>query len=183
MPSHYLNQCWNIVNWTLGTNVSEILLKFIHFHSRKCIWKYWSSCLGLNVLTLESPESEPWNYILNAISFRGQRSTCYLSGTLSMVDGDKYWQSLDSKSDSQCKTAMVKDLPATRGTSHTGLKWNIVKKIVAQILFQMIRSCHNLAHVTTAELSWHVQNCDMIWSSFFFTLEQHIFYKLWIMSS
>ena len=27
----------------------------------------------------------------------------------------------------------------------------------------MIRSNHNFAHVTTAELSWHVWNCDMDW--------------------
>ena len=27
----------------------------------------------------------------------------------------------------------------------------------------MIESSHNFAHVTAAELLWHVQNCDMIW--------------------
>ena len=26
----------------------------------------------------------------------------------------------------------------------------------------VIRSCHNFAHAMTAELSWHVQNYDMI---------------------
>ena len=30
----------------------------------------------------------------------------------------------------------------------------------------LVRS--QLAHVTTAELSWHVQNCDLIGSLFFF---------------
>ena len=30
-------------------------------------------------------------------------------------------------------------------------------------LILMIQSGHKLAHVTTAELSWHVQNCDIIW--------------------
>ena len=35
------------------------------------------------------------------------------------------------------------------------------------IIFLMIRSGHNFAHVTTAELSWHVQNCDMTWLPFF----------------
>ena len=38
--------------------------------------------------------------------------------------------------------------------NHVTLKWKI-----------MIRICHNFAHAMTAELSWHVQNCDMIgWS-------------------
>ena len=36
---------------------------------------------------------------------------------------------------------------------HLALMWNI-----------MIRSCHNFAQATTAELSWYVQNCDMIGS-------------------
>ena len=41
VPSHYLNQCWNFVNWTLWTKFSEIVIhtsEFIHFHSIKCIW-------------------------------------------------------------------------------------------------------------------------------------------------
>ena len=30
-PSHYLNQCWVIVNWTSITNFSEILIKIQNF--------------------------------------------------------------------------------------------------------------------------------------------------------
>ena len=37
VPSHYLNQCWLIVNW------QHISMKFEskgnHFHTRKCIWR------------------------------------------------------------------------------------------------------------------------------------------------
>ena len=36
--SHYLNQCWLIVNWDLRAKFSEILIKIQNFHSRKCIW-------------------------------------------------------------------------------------------------------------------------------------------------
>ena len=36
--------------------------------------------------------------------------------------------------------------------------------IFALVLILMVKSDHNFAHVTTAELSWHVQNCDMLWS-------------------
>ena len=36
MPSHYLNQCWNIVHWTLRNKI-----QCIFFHSWKCLWKYW----------------------------------------------------------------------------------------------------------------------------------------------
>ena len=32
-PSHYLNQCWNIVNWNLRNKIQ------CNFDSRKCIWK------------------------------------------------------------------------------------------------------------------------------------------------
>ena len=37
--SHFLIQCWNIVNLTLGTNFSEIVISIlIDFHSRKYNW-------------------------------------------------------------------------------------------------------------------------------------------------
>ena len=54
-PSHYLNQCWNIVNWTLGTNFSEILIEINTFSFKKMHLKISSRrwrpfCLGLNVL-------------------------------------------------------------------------------------------------------------------------------------
>ena len=40
-PSHYLNQCWNMILLIgpLGTNFSEILIKNIIFLSRKCVRK------------------------------------------------------------------------------------------------------------------------------------------------
>ena len=41
---------------------------------------------------------------------------------------------------------------------------NIIKIHVALTWKIMIKSCHNFAHVTTAELSWHVQSCDLIGS-------------------
>ena len=46
----------------------------------------------------------------------------------------------------------------------------------------MIKSGHNFAHAMTAELSWHVQNSDLI-IQLFFIQEQHAFYKISIMSS
>ena len=39
---------------------------------------------------------------------------------------------------------------------------NLVRILVAITRKIMIRSGHNSAHVTTAELSWHVQICDLI---------------------
>ena len=39
---------------------------------------------------------------------------------------------------------------------------NLVKIFVALTWKIMIRSCHSFAHATTAMLSWHVQNSDMI---------------------
>ena len=35
MLSHYLNQCWNIVNWTLRNKLKWNFLS----HSKKCNWK------------------------------------------------------------------------------------------------------------------------------------------------
>ena len=40
-PSHYLNQCWVILNWTLINKHQWLFLsKYKTLHSRKCIWKY-----------------------------------------------------------------------------------------------------------------------------------------------
>ena len=41
---------------------------------------------------------------------------------------------------------------------------NIVKIRLPFTPHRMIQSCHNFAHVPTAQLSWHAQNCDLIGS-------------------
>ena len=51
------NQCWNIVNWVLRTNFSEILIEVQRFSFKKMRLKMSSEnwrpfCIGLNVLTL-----------------------------------------------------------------------------------------------------------------------------------
>ena len=63
MPIHYLNQCWNIANWTLrnqllGTNFSKTLIKihtssFKKLHLKMLYAKRQPFCLGLNVLRLQ----------------------------------------------------------------------------------------------------------------------------------
>ena len=55
-PSHYLNQCWNILIGPLGTDVSEILIGTPTFSFKKMLLKMSSAkchplCIGLNVLT------------------------------------------------------------------------------------------------------------------------------------
>ena len=44
---------------------------------------------------------------------------------------------------------------------------NLVKIDIAVIIILMIKSDHNFVHVTTAELSWRVQNCDLIETLYF----------------
>ena len=44
-PSHCLNQCWVIVNWSLGTNFSEFLIKIITFSFKKmCLKLSYAKC-------------------------------------------------------------------------------------------------------------------------------------------
>ena len=50
-PSHYLNQSWVIVSWTLGTNFNEILIKIQNFsftkmHLKISSAKRWPLCPG-----------------------------------------------------------------------------------------------------------------------------------------
>ena len=56
-PSHYLNQCWDIVNWTLGTNFSEISIKrkdlsFTKMQMKISSAKWQPFCPGGDELTL-----------------------------------------------------------------------------------------------------------------------------------
>ena len=57
MPSHYLNQCWNIVNLTLRNvfnwnciSNSKVFIQEMHLKMSSAKWKQF--CLGLNVLAL-----------------------------------------------------------------------------------------------------------------------------------
>ena len=50
----------------------------------------------------------------------------------------------------------------TKGLS--AYHWNFVKILSAVIFIPMFQSGYSFAHAMTDELSWHVQNCDMIGS-------------------
>ena len=54
-PSHYLNRCWNIVNWTLRNKLqwnfsqnSYIFIQEMHLKTSSAKWRTF--CLSLNVL-------------------------------------------------------------------------------------------------------------------------------------
>ena len=55
VPSHYLNKCWDIINWKLGNklqlNLNQNLYIFIQENAfENVIWNMARICLGLNVL-------------------------------------------------------------------------------------------------------------------------------------
>ena len=61
-PSHYLNQSWLIVNWTLKDKLSEILIKIQNFSFLEIYLKILSAkwrpfCPGGNVLNRKIPSS------------------------------------------------------------------------------------------------------------------------------
>ena len=55
--------------------------------------------------------------------------------------------------------------------------WNLAKIIFAVIFLLTIQSGHKFAHVTTAQLSWHVQNCELI-RPIYFVYEEDFFFFL-----
>ena len=64
-PSHYLNQCWVIVNWTRGRNFSEILIKiqnipFTKMHLKISSAKWRSFCPGGRSVNYPGPHVGPW---------------------------------------------------------------------------------------------------------------------------
>ena len=90
MPSHYLNQCWDIVNWTLRNKFSENLIgihtfsfKKIHLKMSSAKWRpFW---LGLNVLNALNISFRPQCVqLVNSLSFpqrvntmRPRQNGCY----------------------------------------------------------------------------------------------------------
>ena len=60
--------------------------------------------------------------------------------------------------------------------------WKLMKILFVLHLILMFHSCHNFAHATTAQLSWHVQNYDTMWW-LFYSRNQQMLNKIWIMSS
>ena len=59
----------------------------------------------------------------------------------------------------------IQGRPRDHFTNHLWVhNTNLVKIYEALVWLIMIQSVDNFAHVTTAELSWYVQNCDLIGS-------------------
>ena len=59
MPSHYLNQLWNVVNWTprneLQWNFNKNSYIFIEENAfENVVWKMTAIYLGLNVLIIHA---------------------------------------------------------------------------------------------------------------------------------
>ena len=62
MQSHYLNQCWNIVNWTLRNKLKwdfnwNSNISFMQMHLKVLSGKWQPFCLGINVLMTNSYHS------------------------------------------------------------------------------------------------------------------------------
>ena len=84
-PSHYLNKCWGIFNWTLQTNFSKIWIEIQAFSLNRMHFKLPSAkrrsfCFGLKVL---NETFQSYNYITsnalcmwNKINWPTCKSTC-----------------------------------------------------------------------------------------------------------
>ena len=66
-PSHYLNQCWIIVNWNLRNKLQwtfnrNYTFSFKKMHLKILSGKWWPFCLSLNVLLIHW-EWDMWIYL------------------------------------------------------------------------------------------------------------------------
>ena len=65
-PSHYLNQCWVVVNWTLRKNLQWFFFikirnfSFTKMHLKVSSAKWWPFCLGEDELTYLHTMSIAW---------------------------------------------------------------------------------------------------------------------------
>ena len=77
MPSHYVTQCWNIVNWTLRSKFQKTLNKIHTFWFTKMYLKMSSGkwqpfCLSLNVLR------KYWGWKIMRMLCKRWPSLCYI---------------------------------------------------------------------------------------------------------
>ena len=114
MPSNYLNQWWNIVNWTLGNklqwNFNRNSNIFIHENAfENVVCEMGSICLGFNVLT--SPirlSNDQWQIFL--AGWMEHDSFCYLM--LISADPTKWYRARNRSSFSEY---LLKIIPHIRG--------------------------------------------------------------------
>ena len=75
-PSHYLNQSWNIANWTFGNkrscNLKIYIFPFKKKHLKMSLGKWWPFCYGLNVLNHVGQ-----TYILSLLQSMSAPHFCY----------------------------------------------------------------------------------------------------------
>ena len=91
MPHHYLNQWWNIVDWTLGNKLQWNLNRNLYIcvnenPSENVIWKMRGICHGLNVLSWYS-WSRSWKHSLMTLTHWGQVTHICIS-ELTMIGSD-----------------------------------------------------------------------------------------------
>ena len=63
VPSHYLNQCWNIVNWTLGNNLQWNLNQNLFIFIQKNAFEYviWKTAAILSLP--QCVNNHQWRYL------------------------------------------------------------------------------------------------------------------------
>ena len=99
VPNHYLNQCWNIVDWTFGNKLlwnfyQNPIFSFNKMHFKISSAKWRQFCLSLNVLTLPMLPCSAlknvslWKKVRRnssalALAYKGWLS--FLCGTLSLT--------------------------------------------------------------------------------------------------
>ena len=67
-PSHYLNRCWVILNWTLRDKleiriqIHEFSLMKMHLKTSSAKWRpFWQGCPGGDEPTQLDPSGQTWN--------------------------------------------------------------------------------------------------------------------------
>ena len=92
MPSHYLNQCWNIVNLTIENKIQS-KSKFIYFNSRKYLWNcrlFNQAVRGAKAINTPRTYATNKNEYFHTSSFNDGLLTHAFSKT-SLITVTSYW--------------------------------------------------------------------------------------------
>ena len=90
MPSHYLNQCWNIIDWTIKNKLQWNFNRYAYFFIQRNAFEN-VFCEKVAIRSRERWVNTEWHYVLKAVRHQKSfvnSSQCYMSSRMLNACGE-----------------------------------------------------------------------------------------------
>ena len=151
MPSHYLNQCCNIVNWIIRNKFQwNLNRKFIHFHPRKRIWKCRLKNGGHFVLASIFEWQYTSSFAIICLLPHSEHFVAFFQWSVVLkfilrVHKQKYWNTIHPVRPSVCPSVCLSVRPSVR-------PW-VGVRMITLILFSGLKNFFYIYHLGQ-DLAW-----------------------------